>query len=402
MYTLKFVPDSISPNATLNVLKEHFNKKGIYVKIDKNLNLILLKYSRNFCDISDEDVRKCRGLILDHTTYQPICVPPPKSVPLDEFKGKVTDETEIKYEEFLDGTMINLFYRKCENYDGWVISTRSCIGAKCRWYSKRHFCELFDESKHFEYDCFEKDVCYSFVLQHVENRYVKKIETNRVVLIGANRINDFEVTPLKLNVLVEYFMEREILMNVPLTYYFDTIEDAKVAMTQLNEDEQGYVLKWGNMRSKIRNPQWENIKKLKGNTNSLLRNYLELRHDGTLNDFLSFFPEAKKEFDDFSVDLEEIIENLYLNYQKCFVKKQIKHKDMPYIYKPLCYELHSNYLSQHVIVSRDETRAFIDTMPIGRQMFILNNKNKVSNKKDDEDTNQTTENTNETTETLLK
>ena len=41
-YSLKMVPDSIPPNATLEVLKEHFNKKGIYVRLYPELNLVLL------------------------------------------------------------------------------------------------------------------------------------------------------------------------------------------------------------------------------------------------------------------------------------------------------------------------------------------------------------------------
>ena len=73
-YSLNMVPATIEANASLDVLKEHFNNKGIYVRVYKELNLVLLKYKRKFCDITDEDVKRCRGLILDHTTYQPVCV----------------------------------------------------------------------------------------------------------------------------------------------------------------------------------------------------------------------------------------------------------------------------------------------------------------------------------------
>ena len=58
-YTLRMVPETIPPNATLDVLKEHFNKKGIYVRLYTDMNLVLLKYKRKFCDITDF-LRNCR------------------------------------------------------------------------------------------------------------------------------------------------------------------------------------------------------------------------------------------------------------------------------------------------------------------------------------------------------
>lgn len=376
-YLLKMVPDTFNPNATLEDLKEHFNKKGIYVRLYENLNLVLLKYKRKFCDITDDEVRKCRGLILDHTTYQPVCVPPEKSVPIEDFKEKCMDkESEVIYEEFLDGTMMNLFYHKSEQYDGWLISTRSCIGANCKWYSNREFKDLFEESINFTYDVFDKDVSYTFVLQHPENRIVKKLDAKRVVLVGANRIDGFSVMPLNLEEVKLDFFEKGLNLEIPVSQSFQTFHEATQSLSKLSYEEQGLVLKYDNMRTKMRNPRWKFVKDLRGNSNSLLRNYLELRQNGFMKDYLDFFPEMEEAFTGYMNDLHEMTKNLFQNYQACFVKKTKKHSEVSFIYKPLCYELHKNYLENQVIVSFQEVKHYMNTMPIARQMFLFRNKNK--------------------------
>ena len=371
------VPDSMEPNASLDVLKEHFNKKGIYVRIYEELNLIILKYKRKFCDITDDEVRRCRGLILDHTTYQPVCVPPGKSTPIDDFKEKYgLNEGEVRYEEFLDGTMMNLFYHKSEKYDGWLISTRSCIGAHCRWYSNREFKDLFEESINFTYDVFDKDVSYTFVLQHPENRIVKKLDAKRVVLVEANRINGFSVEPLHLDEVKLDFFEKGLNLEIPVSYPFQTFHEATQELSKLSYEEQGWVLKYNNERAKMRNPRWKFVKDLRGNSNSLLRNYLELRQNGFMRDYLDFFPEMEEEFKGFMDDIHRMTTELFHHYQSCFVKKTQKHNEIPFIYKPLCYELHKNYLENQVIVTFKEAKHFMNTMPIGRQMFLFRNKNR--------------------------
>ena len=373
------VPATIEANASLDVLKEHFNNKGIYVRVYKELNLVLLKYKRKFCDITDEDVKRCRGLILDHTTYQPVCVPPGKSIPIDVFKEKYGEhEGEVCYEEFLDGTMMNLFYHKSTEYDGWMISTRSCIGAHCRWYSNREFKDLFEESINFTYDVFEKDVSYTFVLQHPENRIVKKLDAKRVVLVEANRIDGFNVTSLNLEEVKLDFFEKGLNLNIPESHPFQTFHEATQALSKLSYEEQGWVLKYNNERSKIRNPRWKFVKDLRGNSNSILRNYLELRQNGFMRDYLDFFPEMEEEFKGFMEDIHKMTQELFQNYQACFVKKTKKHSEVPFIYKPLCYELHKNYLENQVVVTFKEAKHFMNVMPIARQMFLFRNKDKDS------------------------
>ena len=89
-------------------------------------------------------------------------VPFSQNIPLDKW-------LEVNIEEFVDGTMINCF----NHNDSWHISTRSFIGANCKWYSHKKFNEMFEEAKgDMDFSKLNPNICYTFVLKHPENRIV--------------------------------------------------------------------------------------------------------------------------------------------------------------------------------------------------------------------------------------
>ena len=49
-------------------------------------------------------------------------------------------------------------------------------------------------------------------------------------------------------------------------------------------------------RTKLRNPNYEDIRKLRGNQAKLQYQYLTLRQNGKMKDFLIYYPEYKKIF----------------------------------------------------------------------------------------------------------
>jgi hypothetical protein len=193
-------------------------------------------------------------------------------------------------------------------------------------------------------------------------------------------MNGFHVYPLNIEEVKLGFFEIGLLVEIPESKQFSTIEEARKGISKLSYEEQGWVLKHDIIRSKIRNPRWKFVKDLRGNSNSILRNYLELRQNGFMKDYLDFFPEMQEKFQEYMVQVHKITQDLFQSYQDCFVKKKIRHKDVAYIFKPLCYELHKNYLENGVVVSFSETKKYMNTLPIARQMFLFRNKDKVQNK----------------------
>ena len=146
---------------------------GLIYKNIKDLGLYIVKYNKNKADIEDPEIMKCRGLVCEMETNKIVGVPTFKSKQIESVLEN-EEFSNFKCEEFIDGTMINLFYYKGGKYDGWLISTRSTIGANCRWTSEKTFSELFNEAKSFDYEPFDKDYTYTFVLQHPDNRIVQK------------------------------------------------------------------------------------------------------------------------------------------------------------------------------------------------------------------------------------
>ena len=91
--------------------------------------------------MSDPDVKKCRGLILEKNTNKLVCVPPLKSED-KTLINSIENLENFSIEDFPDGTMINVF-----KYNNKVIiSTRSNFPINCKYFSDKTFRILFEES----------------------------------------------------------------------------------------------------------------------------------------------------------------------------------------------------------------------------------------------------------------
>ena len=121
---------------------------------------------------------------------------------------KSNSENNICYEEFVEGTMINLFYDK--NINKWECATRSTIGANVKFYqnSSKTFREMFFETfdlYHIDYNDFDKNCCYSFILQHKENRIVVPNKENKIYLCECYEINGWNIIPQLNNTILSKY-----------------------------------------------------------------------------------------------------------------------------------------------------------------------------------------------------
>ena len=116
---------------------------GLVIKEYENDNLYLVKYDKNKSLMDDEDVRKCRSVILEKNTNKLVSVAPIKSLDNDIYHKKYIEDNghDVVVEEFYDGTMINVFKYNDKVY----ISTRSCLGASCKFSSIKTFNTMFNE-----------------------------------------------------------------------------------------------------------------------------------------------------------------------------------------------------------------------------------------------------------------
>ena len=356
-----------------------FENLNLFFKDYEELNLRLVKYKKNETNMNDEFSQKCRGLILEQPSNKIICMPPMKSMDLNKFFSTYNFEG-CTIEEFIDGTMINLWY-----YNGdWHISTRSSIGAKCRWYSRRHFSELFAESNQLDFNKLNQTYFYSFVLQHPENRIVTCYTEPKVSLVFVGSVNENnEVESLNLEEIAT-----ELQISIPKKYDFLNMEELLSFIEKQNFEFQGLVIKNGIYRTKIRNPNYNYARQLRGNTKNMKYLYFDLIKQRNKSEYLTFYPEFRELFNSYNKEFVELTKSLHRSYIAYHVKKTTKDiNDIEFPLRPHCFHLHGMYKSTNAPITFDRVMKYLNTLEPAQLVFCINYKYRKNNKTDEQSSN---------------
>ena len=344
----KFITDNIN-------YIEIFKQNNFKVRKFKDLVLVKRNYNDNNIYENDEYWKMyCRGAIVNTTTNKLVCIPPVKAKEINK-KEFVNYYDNEEIQELIDGTMINLFFYNNE----WIISTRSNIGGHNKWNNKS-FKQMFNDCQKIDYDKLNKNYCYSFVMKHIENRNISNIEENILILVEIYDLNNFE--RLKID---NYPEDLEHINNI-LACDIENIKDLN------NFNIKGFTIKNNDKRYKIINPLFKNIEKLKINLSGDLIQYIELRKNGNLKEYLNYYPEKNKLFNNYRDKLHILSNELYNNYKDVFIYKKKERKEIPYHLKPFVYEIHSNYLKTKNPTSWQNIKDYIHNLPSKRLVFSLN------------------------------
>ena len=356
-----------------------FENLNLFFKDYEELNLRLVKYKKNETNMNDEISQKCRGLILEQPSNKIICMPPIKSMDLNIFFSNYNFE-ECTMEEFIDGTMINLWY-----YSGdWHISTRSSIGAKCRWYSRRHFSDLFAESNQLDFTKLNQNYFYSFVLQHPENRIVTCYTEPKVSLVfvgSVNENNDVESIDLE-------EIANELQISIPQKYDFLNMDELLSFIETQSFEFQGLVIKNGIYRTKIRNPNYNYARQLRGNTKNMKYLYFDLIKQRNKTEYLTFYPEYRELFNSYNKEFVELTKSLHRSYITYHVKKTTKDiNDIEFPLRPHCFHLHGMYKTTNAPITFDRVMKYLNTLEPAQLVFCINYKYRKNNKNDEHSSN---------------
>uniref|UniRef100_A0A6C0FEQ9 RNA ligase n=1 Tax=viral metagenome TaxID=1070528 RepID=A0A6C0FEQ9_9ZZZZ len=337
-----------------------FKKLGFKVNSYKNLRIVSYPYDKKPEYNSQDDMYKLylKGAVIDIDTNRVICLPPIKSLDVSE----VENQDGAVYQSLIDGTMINLFYHG----DKWLISTRSEIGGYNKWTNKKPFRQMFDECCELECDSLNKDMSYSFVMKHTENRNVSPVHGNELILVeiykftedGIKRLEKTEYPELNCTIHDSY-TDRDKFMNLfqgPVIPYYI----------------KGYTVKCGDLRYKWINPYFEEVRNLKINMNNHLLNYVELRRNGNLKKYLRYYPEHSHLFNNYKEKLHNLSNDLFTTYKNVFVHKSMDKKEIPYHLNPLVYDIHKRYLKTKVPTNWESVKDYIHTVPSKKLVFAMN------------------------------
>ena len=313
---------------------------------------------------------------------------PPKSLSGESFMNNYPVNTsKIIAEQFVEGTMINVFYDTSHNC--WQISTRNTVGAEVSFYkfSKKTFNEMFMEAcvaNNFNIQTLNPSFCYSFVLQHPENRIVVPFKTPQLYLVSVYEIiqisDTITVIQENLDEVINGGRWDMTTIKFPERYEFDSYSDLieKFASPNTSYDILGVVVK--NMetgeRTKFRNPIYEEVRHLRGNQTKLQYQYLSLRHSGKLSDFLKYYPETKAEMSKFRDQVHMFTNTLHQNYISCYIKKTKPLREYSDQYRTHMFKLHEQYIgdlkSKNSFVTNTVVIQYVNQLHPSLLMHCLN------------------------------
>ena len=300
----------------------------------------------------------CRSVLLNKDQKM-VCFSPPKSVLCETFIAEQqANQEDIVFEEFVEGTMINIFWDPVLGINGsWEIATRNNVGAECSFYKSRTsktFRAMFFEAaiKNGLYlYTLNKAYCYSFVLQHPDNRIVVPFSCAQLYLVAVYKIEHVYDKEIYVHVIDRETMQSlfvDTRVRFPIIYkdiscYKEAIDNYASMNTPYHILGVVIYNKTTGQRCKIRNPNYEQVRLLRGNQPKLQYRYLTLRKEGKLSEYLKYFQEHRSEFSSFRDHLHLYTNTLYKNYVSCYIKKENPWNKYPSDYRNHMLALHQIY-----------------------------------------------------------
>jgi len=358
------------------------NQKYKVIRYDKNLLSVDLINSFGLC----------RSVIIN-SSNNVVCYSPPKSIPYSLFTSKYPNKTDsIIAQEFIEGTMINVFWDSNIGLSGaWEIATRNIVGATSSFYKKYpsvSFRDMFLEAANYcelELDRLNKNYCYSFVLQHPNNRIVVPFNKPQLYLVAIYSIsndnpeNNIMVYSHPLDDVKIYF-QNQYKLKFPQTIEWKNYSDLinKYASMNTPYDVLGVVIynKETGERTKIRNPVYEQVRQLRGNQPKLQYQYLCLRNEGRVSEYLKYFPESKNDFSNYRQQIHLFTITLYNNYISCYIKKERPLMEFSEQFRTHMYNLHQKYLNElrekNYHISNTEVIKYVNNLHPSLLMYCLN------------------------------
>lgn len=298
---------------TTEFMRKHENWRELlsnapyFISFDEDDNFVLLKYDQIRSDFSEPIVRECRGLIVDKNTYIPVALSFYKFFNVQEQNADTIDWNSAVVQEKVDGSKILVWFDIYEY--AWRISTSGCLNASRANVGDLgvNFKDLFMEV--FDIELFvrlEKCYCYTFELVSPLTKVVVPYEKTDIYFIGVrNMLTLEEIQPMSVFTLSH--------IKRPKQFPLRTLNDCLQVTEQMGYDEEGFVVvdkDWH--RVKIKSPAYVTAHHLKNNGAVSRKRILEIIEQGEQSEFLGYFPEYKKYFD----EIEEL--------EMAFAKESVK------------------------------------------------------------------------------
>jgi len=374
------------------VLDESVENGEFNIKTHKDY--LIVKYNKSRLNYSNyKTLGLWRSVILNKKTKKILAFSPPKSLSWLDFTQNNTVE-DCVITKFEEGTMINLFYDK--DVGDWEISTKSSIGGRYKYFkeSPKTFRSMFLEAMNYtglEFNMLNPDYCYSFVLQHPENRIVVLHKKMKLILTNIYQFQDMNVYEQPIS--IQYISEGESIERDVMGDILTSLQKkyaagaAEHTWEEIYNSNQRMDLEYTNVgiqvynkttgyRTKLRNPSYEQVKFLKGNSPKLQFQYYNLRQADKVKEFLAYYPEYKIEFSRLRSELHKWTRQLCILYRECFINKKKPLREFAHQFKPHMFHLHKLYLeelrTEGNYVSLGEVIKYVNSLHPAKLMYAIN------------------------------
>jgi hypothetical protein len=366
-------------------------------------NYVVVQYDKSLLSFASPEVRLIRSVICnDLNEVLSIC--PSKSLPYEYFEKEIKYEDVIA-EEFVDGTMINVFWDKNLGINGsWEITTRSVVGANISFYKSScgkekipSFREMFLEAaklNNLDFECLNKKYNYSFVLQHPNNRIVVPFIEPQLYLVQVHEIENIlesvetstQVQEINIYMIpMEEVKKFKIWENTKIKFpeiykNFKSYEELRERFASINTpyNIMGVVLYDKNTlrRTKMRNPVYEYVRRLRGNQSKLQYQYLCLRKEGKVSEYLNYYPENKKEFSYYRDLVHDFTCGLYKNYISCYIRKEKPLNEFSEQFKTHMFKIHQIYIEKlkpnNLYIKNNNIIEYVNSLHPNLLMYSIN------------------------------
>lgn len=356
--------------------QEFLSKKGLEEKFINKEECFIIKYNKNLLEKENyEKIGKLRSIVCYKDKV--LSFSPPKSLDFNEF-WRSSPNNQCYAEDYIEGTMIHVYYNFSNQK--WEISSKSAIGANVFFYDKNlTFDKMFFEACetcNFSIESLLKNYSYIFILQHPKNRIVLNINIPFIFLIKVYEIENNVVKQIDLyNFIATSNILKSQTIGIPNCYPIDNFQNLYNYFGSYNCPNQGpgvMIYNINGERARIRNPLYQDIKFLRGNQPKLFFQYLELRKENKVRDYLYYFPESIKNFSEYRKILHSFTSTLWQNYISCFIKKEKPLKEYNFQYKIHMYNLHSLYIQNKEPITKSLVINYINNLDSAQILYALN------------------------------
>ena len=312
---------------------------------------------------------------------------PPKSQPYEVFSDMFVNIQELQVEEFVDGTMISLFWD--EQINGWDIMTRRKIGANNFYYTytlndkQPTFRSMFYhavEHCNLDIDALDKSHIYSFVLRHPDNRIITKTSTPQLYLIEVYSIENtvdqdslsYDINVVNRSNVIDTSAFKNSSVKTPQQFSFDTYIDMMTSLDSFDKDQsipKGYILRdieTGTRSRLLCKTYMQIMTHMKCNFSDMRYMYLNLRSEKLTSKYLEYFPEHKQLFNYYHNWLCDYTHYLFAMYIECYMKKTKPLNTYPSNVRTHMFSIHKIYNERNKEKSIDmkDVMTYVNNMDV--------------------------------------